>query len=99
MDGTAILIKECYDTDEIGQRIPHEHRREVFCEISSVTRAEWVSGGKLGLQPSLTLTMPQVNYGGEKTVEVENRRYSVYRTYFNGDGDLIELYLEEKAGS
>lgn len=99
MDGTVYLISESYDVDALGQRIPVEHCREVFASVSSVSRSEWVSGGKLGLQPELTVTMPKVNYCGEKTVAVDCRRYSVYRSYYRGDSDEIELYLEEKAGS
>ena len=103
MDDLVYLIGVAYSEDEIGQLVPMETERAVWASIQSVTRAEWAQAGQSGLNPELVLTMPRVNYNGQKIVELRKDcgqavRYGVYRTYFSGDSDDIELYLEQKAG-
>ena len=51
MDKSRVLtlIRETYETDEIGQRIPIESRRDVFCNLSSISASEWFAGGQSGL--------------------------------------------------
>ena len=44
------------------------------------------------------LRTQRINYSGERIAELEGVRYGVYRTYTPPDSDLIEIYLEEKAG-
>ena len=41
--------------------------------------------------------MYSFEYSGEEEVEYNNVRYAVYRTY-QVNQDLMELYLEQKAG-
>lgn len=103
MDDLVYLIGVAYTEDEIGQLVPMETERAVWASIQSVTRAEWAQAGQAGLNPELVLTMPRVNYNGQKIVELRKDcgqvvRYGVYRTYFDRDSDEIELYLEQKAG-
>lgn len=102
MDDLIYLIKESYTRDEIDQMVPKETARAVWASVSSVTRAEWRDGGQQGLQPQLMIVTPIVNYEGEQIVQIgdgENtKRYGVYRTYLPNDSDMIELYLEKKAG-
>ena len=103
MDDLVYLIGVVYTEDEIGQLVPMETERAVWASIQSVTRAEWAQAGQAGLNPELVLTMPRVNYNGQKIVELRKDcgrpvRYGVYRTYFSSDSDEIELYLEQKAG-
>lgn len=103
MDDLVYLIGEAYTKDKIAQLAPMETERAVWASIQSVTRAEWAQAGQAGLNPELVLTMPRVNYNGQKIVELRKDcgqpvRYGVYRTYFSNDSDDIELYLEQKAG-
>lgn len=103
MDDLVYLIGVAYSEDEIGQLVPMETEQAVWASIQSVTRAEWAQAGQAGLNPELVLTMPRVNYNGQKIVELRKScgdavRYGVYRTYFSSDSDDIELYLEQKAG-
>lgn len=103
MDDLVYLIGVAYSEDEIGQLVPMETERAVWASVQSVSRAEWAQAGQAGLNPELVLTMPRVNYNGQKIVELrkdcgQSVRYGVYRTYFNSDSDDIELYLEQKAG-
>lgn len=102
MDDLIYLISEGYKQDEIGQLVPSEESIPVWAHLQSVTRAEWADAGQNGLQPQLVAVTPIVNYSGESIVQIGNgeqaKRYGVYRTYFPPNSDMIELYLEKKAG-
>ena len=86
MDGVAKLIKETYEQDAIGQPVPTETETEIYVEILSVARSEWAAASRDGLN------------SGERIVTLDGVRYGVYRTYAPPDSDIIEIYLEEKAG-
>lgn len=91
------LISETYTQDSIGQFVPAEKTREVYCDISSITRQEWMAAGEMGLKPELRVTMYGPDYEGEKIVELDGIRYGIYRTY-RGRDESLELYLEKKVG-
>lgn len=92
------LIGETYAKDTIGQMIPTEVDSDVFCNVASVSQSEWFAGGQAGLKPELKLTMFAPDYAGQKLVEVNGIRYTIYRTYVRQD-ELLELYLERKTGN
>ena len=94
--GKATLISKTYSYDEIGQAIEAESETEIFVSERSITRQEWVEAGRVGLNPSIELVTPFMNYSDQEEVEYNGTRYSIYRTYKNGDN--IELYLEKKGG-
>lgn len=73
-------------------------RRMVFCQVDSVTRAEFFDGGRNGLNPEYRMTMFFGDYNGEKLLSYNDQTYSVYRTY-QGKNDTIELYVERKGGT
>lgn len=98
MEDLITLVAETLQTTAIGARVPVETSRQVWARIRSVSRAEWIEAGQAGLQPAFEVITPRINYGGEKIVIYNNRRYSVYRTYAAENSDDIELYIEEKAG-
>ena len=72
--------------------------KNVFCQVDSVTRAEFFDGGRNGLNPEFRMTMFFGDYSGERELIYKNKRYSVYRT-FQGRNDTIELYVERKGGT
>lgn len=92
------LISETYDKNEFGEYIATETRRDVICQVGSITRTEFFDAGRAGLSPEKTLTVFWLDYNGEATVEFHGQRYGVYRTY-TPDEESIELYLEKKAGA
>lgn len=100
MDRSRVLtlISTSYEKDDIGQQVPVETRRDVFCNVTSVSASEFFDAGKAGLKPEFRATMFVYDYGGEKTVELDGARYGVYRTYL-GRNETIELYLEQKVGA
>ena len=99
MDRSNILqlIKIKSEPDELGQQVPVEVPRDVFCDIASVSGKENLEAGKIGLKPELKITMFLYDYEGEKIVRLKDTKYSVYRTYL-GKSETIELYLEKKVG-
>ena len=100
MDKSSVisLVKIEYTQDDIGQQIPKETLREVFCEVTSITRAEWYEAGRSGMKPDYRFIVNQFDYEDEPEVEYLGKRYSVYRTYI-GKNDDIDLYVERKAGT
>lgn len=91
------LISETYTQDAIGQPIASETRRQVFCDVRSITRTEWFDAGRNGLQPAYVFTMFAPDYENEKIVEFNGNRYGVYRTY-RARNEVLEVYTEEKGG-
>lgn len=91
------LISISYTVDSLGQRIPTESSVTRYCQLSSVSQAEWFEAGRNGLKAEYRAVMDAEEYNGEEIAEVGGQRYGVYRTY-RAKGDTIELYLERKAG-
>lgn len=91
------LIRETYTKDDYGVLRATESKRQVYCSVTSVTQTEWFEGGRQGLNPDKRATMFFFDYEGEEIVELNGTRYTVYRTY--RDGDRLELYLEKRKGN
>lgn len=91
------LIAVTYAEDDIGQRVPAETARDVFCNIASVSANEWFEAGRAGMQAALKVTMFAPDYQGEQIAVVEGVRYGIYRTY-RAKNETLELYLERRAG-
>ena len=99
MDSVAYLISSTMVKDAIGQSVAGEEiRREIFIEVSSVSRAEFFAAGKTGLTPEFVFKTAAVNYSGESEIEYGGKRYAIYRTYSPPESDSIELYVQAKAG-
>lgn len=84
--------------DAYGVWVESPTSRIVFCQVDSVTRAEFFDGGRNGLNPEYRMTMFFGDYNGEKLLSYNGQTYSVYRTY-QGKNDTIELYVERKGGT
>ena len=99
------LITVVTEKDNLNQIVEKTRTTAtVFSEISSVSQTEFFSGGRLGLQPSLKVTLYDFEYNNEPIVKVyfseeKVKLYSVYRTYCVNGTDKIELYLEERGGT
>ena len=92
------LIATTKTQNEFGVWVTAETEREVFCDVSSVTRAEFFDGGRNGLNPEYVFTMFFGDYEGETILEYSGKRYAIYRTY-QANTDTIELYAERKGGT
>ena len=97
------LIGASYAVDELGQRVPVEVPRKVFCDLRSVTRAEWAAAGQLGLKPDLVATMFSPDYQGEQIAELTTPLVSSESSYLlDADGkqlrDSAGQLLREQGG-
>ena len=100
MDRSAVieLVREEPKRDVYGVWKTEQTKRDLFCQVDSVTRAEFFDGGRNGLNPEYKFTMFFGDYHGEDTLIYENRAYSIYRV-FHGRNDTVELYAERKGGT
>ena len=98
------LISVTYTTDELLQSVAVETPRTVYAAVQSISRAEFLAAGQMGLTPSWELTMFAPDYNGEEIVAFTppgsdtEQRFSVYRTYLPRNEEL-ELYLQREAGT
>ena len=92
------LISITQAQDDYGVWRETEQGRDVYCQVDSVTRAEFFEGGRSGLNPEFKFTVFYADYQGEKTLVYNGKAYSIYRTYM-GRNDYLELYAERKGGT
>ena len=98
-DDVIKLISETREQDSAGVFRSETEYRQVFCQVESVTRSEFYSAGRAGLNPEFKITVFSGDYRGEELVEYNGKSYSIYRTYRVPGTDYMELYLERKGGS
>ena len=70
----------------------------MFCQVDSVTRAEFFDGGRNGLNPEYRFTVFAADYNEEKSCIYKGKAYGIYRTY-QPRTDTLELYAERKGGT
>lgn len=71
-----------------------EYRRQVYCNVESVSRAEFYAAMQYNLSPSVVFVLSDyAEYHGEKLCEWNGKRYDIIRTYV--DGLKVELTCEE----
>lgn len=92
------LYADTITYDQYGVARKTRTEREVFCDVASVTRAEFFDAGRSGLNPEYRITMFYGDYNGESVVGYKGKLYSVYRTYL-AKTDIIELYVERQGGT
>lgn len=92
------LIKETQTQDANGVWRKTITERDVFCQVNSITRAEFYDAGRNGLNPEFSFSMFFGDYDGERTVRYKDNTYGVYRTY-HARTDVLELYVERKGGT
>lgn len=100
MDRSEVLtlIGTTKEQDEFGIWRETPTARNVFCQVSSITRSEFFDAGRNGLNPEFMFSMFAGDYEGERTCEYRGQQYSIYRTYL-GRNDTLELYAERKGGT
>lgn len=72
-------------------------RKPAWCAVGYIQLAEIDDAGLEGLRHELHLLVSTADYSGEGVLEFEGRKYAVRRT-FQEDHDLLDLYIEERAG-
>lgn len=92
-----MLISKKYEKDSMSQQIPQETIKKVFCDIEGISSREIFEAGRNGLRPECRVIVFDSDYNGEEIVELNGKRYGVYRTYPRKN-EKVELYLEKKVG-
>lgn len=92
------LLATTKTQNDYGVWVESTTSRDVFCQVDSVTRAEFFEGGRNGLNPEFRMTMFAGDYNGERLLVYKGLSYSVYRTY-HGRNDTLELYVERTGGT
>lgn len=92
------LLSTTKEQNEYGVWVETTSSRDVFCQVDSVTRSEFFEGGRNGLNPEYRMKVFFADYNGEKLLVYNGLTYSIYRT-FQGNTDIIELYVERKGGT
>ena len=100
MDRSTVinLVAEEKTKNEYGVYETTQTKRQVYCQVLSVTRSEFFEAGRNGFNPEFEITMFFGDYNGEQVVEYNGKTYAVYRVY-QGRNDTIELYVERKGGT
>lgn len=88
------LISESYNFDEIGNQVASQIRKEVFCDVKSISRNEFYNAATTGLKPSIVFKIHSFEYENEEKVEFNGTIYNVIRTYII-NADEIELTCEK----
>lgn len=95
------LVPAEFEQNANGEFIEAAEPRLVYCDLRSVSRAEWSDAGQHGLRAEYQATMFAPDYQGEQSAELilrgGRKRFSIYRTYLGRD-ESIELYLGTRVG-
>ncbi|WP_020189709.1 phage head closure protein [Kurthia sp. Dielmo] len=97
LNDVAELMQEQIIKTSLGQERKSFVPSEVFCKKKSVTRTEYFTAGQSGLRPSAMFKVHLLDYDQELYIRHEEKIYSIYRTFENGD--FIELYCEVRSGA
>ncbi|WP_336636847.1 hypothetical protein [Lysinibacillus fusiformis] len=96
-DDVCFLMSSTIILDELLQEIEIILPELVYCAPVSISQREFSVTMQSGLKAQLTLIIDHDEYDGEKEVEYDRVKYSIYRTFVRNDGD-IELYCEVRKG-
>lgn len=86
--GLKDTLEKCY----LGKS-----KTPAWCAVGYVQLAEVDEAGLSGLIHELHLIINAAVYHGEDTVEYAGKAYAIRRT-FQEDRDIVDLYIEERAG-
>lgn len=81
-DEKVILISSSgHREDEIGQQIPLETEKEVWCCRDRISRSEFYLAGQNNMEISEILIVHPYEYEGQRFVKFRERRMKVIKTY------------------
>lgn len=96
-DVIAYLLGKTITMNQLKQEVEVDTRTEIYARKESISQSEFYKGGEAGLKPDFRLITAIIDYNGEREVELDSKKYGIYRTY-ERDQDYIELYCERKGG-
>ena len=99
MDDILVLLAATKEKNEYGVIEETYKERTVYCQVDSITRAEFFGAGRNGLNPEYRFTIFSGDYCGEAACRFHGNTYAIYRTYLIPGSDTIELYVERRGGT
>lgn len=107
--GTRIGVIRMYDSiailkaygeptyDEYLNEVESIIETEVYVQPRGVYNSEFYNAAQIGLKPSVTLFIPNLeDYHGETVLSFEGRDYDVIRTDWNAQRDGVSLVCQER---
>ena len=82
-----------------GETKEADQKTDIFAEIESTGRDEFVAAGQKGFKATKKFTIWANEYDDQPEVEYNGKRLSIYRTYGPRKDDKIELYAAERIGN
>lgn len=76
----------------------NRQRRKIMSALGTIRQDEFFLAKREGLKPKVMIYVHIQDYKDEKLVEFEGKALTIYRTYFNFECGIVELYLMEKKG-
>ena len=82
---------------EFGEVISTIVYRKVYANKKSIRQSEFYQGASTGLKPELLFEIRTVEFGNDEIVLFNGKKYSIIRTYVNGE--TTELTVTSHVGS
>ena len=82
------LITEINDVNDIGDTISTTIERKVLAHITSIKQSEFYQAQAIGLKPEITFIVRRFEYKEEQSLNYNERKYIVLRTYDRNDGNI-----------
>lgn len=84
------LVSVTTTTNDMGDIIDVETKRQVFADKKSVRQNEFYQAAATGLKPELMFVIRTVEYKQERKLEFNLKTYSIIRTY-EKENEFTEL--------
>lgn len=95
--GTCQLIKQVQTRDKRGVVSTTETRRQVCCNVYSISAAAFYAASAAGIRPQAVIELRRCAYQNETLVEFEGRVLDVERVERTPDN--VRLTLVERVGN
>lgn len=92
------LISQTVTKDAMGVIVTSETKTAYVGNFASVSAQEFFRGGELGIKPEFIIKLWEKEYNGETLIEVNGKRYIIYRSYVTNEG-RVELYCQKDVGA
>lgn len=84
------LVSVSYTTNDIGDAIQQETKRQVYANKKSIRQSEFYQAQATGLRPELMFEVRTEEYQGEPSLEHEGKQYNIIRVY-DKNGEISEI--------
>jgi SPP1 family predicted phage head-tail adaptor len=91
-----LVLIDARDTDGFSTLVEKE-RSTVFANKKSIRGSEFYQASQNGITLELMFEIRSCDYGGQRFLEFENKRYEIVRTY--DKGETIELSCQAYVNS